>query len=210
MRTLLLASAALLLVALVPAGEAHTTQPAADGTHCITAGNLNEPITTYVKTGLDLIVRESLGAGTCDSGDRGDEVAGAHETLEAVLMAPNGAELKQDLRVQHGAVGRYSFTEPYILTEPGEYFVHVTGTLGGIAVDETILVGSGPVPAWGDHTFPAAGLGDPEDIESRVAALEAMALEHMPSEGETTPGLGVLALLGTVLVAAALVYNREQ
>jgi hypothetical protein len=197
-----------LLAALVaaPAASAHTTAPAADGAYCVTAGNLNEPVTTYVKTGLDLTIRAGLGAGTCSSADRGAEVAGAHESLQVTLLAPNGAELSQTLQPQFGSVGRYTFDEPYVLTETGEYFVHVTGTLGDDEIDVSVLVGSGPIPAFEDLTFPAAGLPSLQEIETRLAALEA----HTDEDEESSmPSPGVLWTVAVALVGAALLYQRR-
>lgn len=190
------------------AASAHTTAPVAGGAYCVTAGNLNEPVTTYVKTGLELIIREGLGAGTCASDDRGADVTGAHESLEATLIAPSGAELTQALQPQFGTVGRYTFEEPYVLTEPGEYHVHVTGTLGDQAVDETILVGSGPVPDWSDHTFPALGLPTMQEIDGRLSALEAH-MHEGDDEDSSIPGIGVLWVMTIAMVGAAMLYQRR-
>lgn len=207
---------AVLLVAafaltLAPTASAHTTVDTDDGRFFITAGNQNEPILTYTKTGLDLIVRENV------SGERGDEVPDLHRTLEVTLIAPNGDQMTMDLKTQFREVGRYEFVEPYVLTQPGEYFAQVTGEIDGTPVDQRILLGSGPVPAYDDLTFPhdvqtLQGLQERiAQLETEVTALQdevdAMKKAQADAGANEASAPGPVAL-GVVALAAVLLTRR--
>jgi len=82
MRPLPVLLAVLTLVLVVPAALGHATYPTDDGRFLITVGNLGEPVYTYQKSGLDLIIREN-------TTDRA-EVPGVDATLNATLVAPGG------------------------------------------------------------------------------------------------------------------------
>lgn len=158
--------AAIGLFLITPAALAHNTVETDDGVYFMTLGHANEPTTTWMKTGLDFTVREN------DGGERGDEVPGVQNTLTAVYISPGGEEMEGTLQLQHGAVGRYTFDEPLYLTEPGQYSLRLSGTIENSTVDGTYNV-SGPVPAWGEHTFPDVNAATNGELETRIADLEA-------------------------------------
>lgn len=201
---------------IVPAVQAHTTVGTPDGKYFLTVGNANEPVTTYVKTGLELTLTRN------ETGTRGAQVPGQHLNMTATLISPSGKERSMPLRTQFGSVGVYNFDKPYILTEPGEYFLRVGGNIEGnpVSISKT-LVGSGPVPAWEDAVFPAE-LMTPEQVEARLKQLEAenaalkaqvsslqsdvSSLKNAPKGNSPAPDL---ALLGLAAVGLVLVMRRR-
>lgn len=205
-RTLLMLSLlAFAWTALAPPAAAHTTVATTDGKYLVTAGNLNEPITTFTKTGLDLIVRANT---TNRPG-----ITGLHLTLTAVLTAPDGKDHTEPLESHFGKPGSYSFSEPYTLTQAGSYFLKVTGKINETNVDfARILVGSGPVPATEEHMFPDA-VQNPKQLQDRIAALEAenaalkadvealKAKSTVKGESPGVEGFVLLALVGVVGLA---------
>lgn len=210
--------AAIALLLIVPSVAAHNTVESDDGEYFITIGHSNEPTTTWMKTGLDLTIRENV------DGEGGDEVPGAHNTLTATYISPGGEEMTQPLETQHGAVGRYSFSDPFYLTEPGQYRLQLSGTIENTTVDGTYDV-SGPVPAWGEATFPDVNTmtnGELQDeiadlasqvaaLQSQVDQLEAEADAHADEgddAGTTTPGPGFV-LVALAMVALAFLARRQ-
>jgi len=212
---------AVLFVLLVPAASAHNTVPTDDGAYFLTVGHLNEPATTFMQSGLDLSVRVN------ESGERGAEVPDLHQTLSATLIAPDGTEMESGLRVQHGSVGRYSFENPYYLTQPGQYRLRLVGTIGETMVDGVYDV-SGPMQDKRDLWFPdedvptglelqqqAAALQTEVDaleaqvqvLESRIDAMETAGGGSTTEQGAPGPG-GLFVLLA--IVGAALVFARRR
>lgn len=199
-------------VLLAPAASAHTTVTTPDGKYFVTVGNLNEPITTFVKTGLDLVVRAN------NSGVRGAGIGGLQLTLNATLLAPNAKTLSQPLRAQFGVAGGYSFSEPYFLTQPGEYFLRLTGKINQTTVNfDRILVGSGPIPSMDALHFPDS-VSTPKEIEDRLAALEAenaalkadvAALKANGAAKGSAPGPDLL-VLGLVAAIGVFAFRRRR
>lgn len=205
---ILLASIAL------PAANAHTTVTTSDGKYFVTVGNLNEPVTTFMKTGLDLIVRAN------NSGVRGAGIGGLQLTLNATLIAPNDATLTEPLRTQFGVAGGYSFNEPYFLTLPGTYYLRLNGRINQTAVAfQQILVGSGPIPSMDELHFPG-NVSTPIRLEERLTVLESetaqlkaevatLRQQVKGSPQSAAPGLDLLGTLLVGLVAIALVRGRR-
>ncbi|MGB1585646.1 MAG: hypothetical protein ACPHID_01190 [Thermoplasmatota archaeon] len=188
------------LLLAVPMAGAHNTVQTDDGAYFLTVGHRSEPTATYLRSGLDLIIREN------NNGERGDEVPDLADQLQATVISPSGEELSQPLVKQYGAVGRYSFGDPYILTEPGQYQLRLVGTIGDTAVDGLYDI-SGPLDDFRDLTFPRTDVPTLLELQDRIAALEAEhahhAMEEAAEEGEDSPGVGMLALLvGLVGLAA--------
>lgn len=158
----LLATASLLLA---PTAMAHTSTTTDDGAYRIVVGNLNEPATTFMKTGLDLILQTNDEARSPVVTNPGN--------LTATLVAPDGVTtLTQGLHGQHGKPGSYTFESPYYLTQPGQYTLRLVGHIEGSPVDKTINV-AGPLTAMETVTFPDVGLSTPLDIDATIADLQA-------------------------------------
>jgi MYXO-CTERM domain-containing protein len=200
-----LLTAVLLLGALmvVPAAAAHVTYLTDDEAYVITVGQQGEPVYTFQRTNLDLIIRENT--------DERAEVGGVHETLTAVLIGPGGEELEGELSPQHGATGRYQFADGYTLTQPGVYTLRLTGTIGESTVDRVYDLPHA-IHSQSEVMFPDRGLDDLRALNARVADLETRLMQaetQAADNGEApAPGLALVALL--VLGLALLARRRAQ
>lgn len=199
---------------LVPAAMAHVTTETEDGQYFITTGQQGEPVYTFQTTNLDLTIREN------DNGERGDEVPDAHENLSAILIAPGGEELTDDLTPQFGETGRYEFENGYSLTQGGIYLLRLEGTIG-----ETDVTGEydmpGPIDDQSDVMFPDQGLPslrDVADLQARVDTLESEvdSLQAQTDggggpdyENGEAPGPGALLIVGLV-ASVALMLRRVR
>src|ERR1044072_8904428 len=157
---------ALALAATVPAASAHTSVFSADGKVRVVVGQLNEPVSTYAVSGLDVCFQENTTARAPIAGIN----AGA---ISATVRAPNAAELKQDLKAQFGRAGCFTFSEPYVLTQPGQYVVDLTASINGSALDGKSGAAGGAVVARSDITFPDSSVPSNAELQGKVAALEA-------------------------------------
>lgn len=211
----------ILLLLLVPAATAHTTVPAADDALCLTVGHTKEPITTYVRSGLDLIVSTNNNpGGQCASADRGDPVEAFHNAVtEATLIAPDGSEMDlMPLGRQHGEVGRFTGSDPYMLTAPGQYMLRLAGAWDGHDFTGTYQV-SDEVQDVGETYLPTLPTDTTLDaLASRIQALEdhmdAMMQAQMQMEdahkddGNTIPAPGAI-LAAAAIVGVALIARRR-
>lgn len=214
-RVIVLALALGSLLLLVPGAMAHVTTETDDGAYFITTGQQGEPVYTFQTTNLDLIIREN------DNGERGDEVAGAHENLTATLIAPGGQELTDELTTQFGATGRYEFENGFALTRPGVYTLGLEGMVGDTDVTGTYDM-PGPIEDQSDVMFPDEGLPNLRDLaelQDRVDALEAQVNEMEDNgnggnggngDGEQAPGPAALLIVGLVAVSVVLLRKKRQ
>lgn len=198
-RPLLLAAlVACAAVLLAPSLVAHTSVFSADGKVRVVVGQLNEPVSTYAVSGLDVCFQHNTTArpAIASADIRPDE-------LVATLRSPDGHELTNGLRAQFGRPGCYTFEEPYVLTRPGQYVVDLTGLVNGTAVAFSSITAGGPVVDRADITFPDE-VASAADLESRLAALEARMEVADDGDGKGAPaptaallvvGLGLLAVV---------------
>src|ERR1041385_8503304 len=192
---------ALALAATVPAASAHTSVFSADGKVRVVVGQLNEPVSTYAVSGLDVCFQENTTARAPIAGIN----AGA---ISATVRAPNAAELKQDLKAQFGRAGCFTFSKPYVLTQPGQYVVDLTATINGSAGNLRNVDAGGAVVDRSAITFPDATV--PSDaqlldqihaLQARVSALEA---EHQGSGDKKSPApVAAWMMVGLAALAAA-------
>lgn len=193
----LLATAVLLAV---PAASAHTAYTTADGKYRLAVGNLNEPVYTFVKTGLDVIITSNDTARTpFPISNPGD--------LTATLIAPDGHTLSQPLTKQFGTVNRLTFQEGYVLTQPGQYKVHLVGTINGTAIDATIN-DAGVLGDQKDITFPDTQVPSSLELASRVAALEQQvsamsASSSAPATHKSPAPVAAYLVIALAVLAAA-------
>jgi hypothetical protein len=200
----LLRAAALLALALaatVPAASAHTSVFSADGKVRVVVGQLNEPVSTYAVSGLDVCFQENTTARA--------PIAGINAgTLHATLRAPGGANLTQDLKAQFGRAGCFTFSEPYVLTQPGQYVVDLTATINGSAVAVKNVAAGGAVVDRADITFPDASVPSNAELQAKVTALEgrlaALEAEHQDSGDKKSPApVAAWMMVGLAALAAA-------
>lgn len=159
------AAIALALLAIAPAATAHSTYYSTDGKLRVVTGQLNEPVITYSKTGLDLCVTRTTTAR--------EPVTVDAAQATATLVSPNGQRLSQTLRGQFGRPGCYQFQDPYVLTVPGQYTIEVAGTINGTTVDLKGMLAGGAVGDQGIFTFPGTQVPSLEQLAARNQALEA-------------------------------------
>lgn len=169
-----LLATALLAAVLAPTAAAHTTVFSDDGRYRIVVGQLEEPVITRQKTGLDLCftlnttAREPVSIQVADF----QEPAG-----HATLVGPGGEELSGILRTQFGRPGCYQFEEPYVLTKPGQYTLSLKGQVNGTAIELSGVKAGGAVLDQDDLLFPAAAEPNGGSVEdAKGAPLPAAAL----------------------------------
>ena len=228
MRTLRFALAvAALALLLAPAATAHTSVFSADGKLRVVVGQLNEPVVTYAKSGLDVCFQANTTART--------PVAGVNPgAITVSLIAPSGARLTQPLAAQFGRTGCFQFQDPYVLTEAGQYTADLQGTVNGTAFSFTRVIAGGAVDNVTAVTFPATSVmtnehltkakadkAELEGLRTRVQQLEAdkAALENRVKALEQARATGTgtakespmpVALLVLGLLAALAVARRRS
>lgn len=212
---------ACLLAALVlaPVACAHSVQSA--GGRAFVVGLLNEPVTTNMKTGLDLCVQ------TADASHAAAPIDTA--AFQVWLIAPSGVNMSMPLAAQYGRLGCYTFAKPVILTEAGQYSVEIHGAVNGSDVDLDDVKAGGAVSAAPALTFPDLNVPDNvqlrnqtrslqdqvtqlreqlSQLDGRMAALQkAMASPTAPAKGSPAPAAAWAAL---VLVALAVAVRRNR
>lgn len=201
-----LALVALFALLLAPVASAHQAAYSVDNKYRFSVGHLNEPITTYVKTGLDLSL-------TLNDASRTAIPQLNPGNLTATLVAPDGNHLSLPLQNQFGTVNHFTFTQPYILTQSGVYHLTVTGLVFGSAVNfENVAVGSTtPVPAMSNVTFPASKVATNLELQDQVTALQARiaALEAKPT-AKGAPGVDAMPAMVLLLLATVAVVARRR
>lgn len=203
-KTLLALLLALGVSLAAPTALAHKTAYTPDGGIKIVWGFLNEPATTFSKTGLDLILTDNA---------TGAPIAGAETTLRATLRLAD-QQHAFELRAQHGQQGRY--TDVVTLTRPGLYVLHLSGTINGTAVDIAIP-GAHAIEGIEETYFPPMQSSEARiaALEQQVAALDAKVkaasstpakVTEQPTKGVPAPGLFGLVALAAL---AAIVLRRR-
>ena len=206
-RLLLLLGVAALAAALVaPAATAHSPAFSADDRVRASIGLLNEPVSTYMSTGLDICFTQNTTASPRPALTVSDLAA-----LTATLTAPSGATFTRDLSGQFGRTGCVTFNQPLVLTEPGQYKVALSGSINGTTFAATGINAGGAVRDRNDITFPGSGLESDEELQERIDALEARiaTLEAPGSDDEKGAPLPVAAWLIVGLAALAAVRRMK-
>jgi hypothetical protein len=189
---------ALAVALLAPGAAAHTSVFTADGNVRAVIGQLNEPVSTYAVSGLDVCFQANTTART--------PIAAVQPgALSATLKAPNGQTLHQDLKAQFGRPGCLTFAAPYVLTQAGQYTVDLSGDVNGSAIAVTNVAAGGAVLDRTDITFPDAQVPSNLDLQARIATLEHQvgALSTTSSATHKSPA-PVAAYLMIALAALAM------
>lgn len=158
----------LLAVLVAPAASAHTAVFSADNKVRGSVGLLNEPVSTYAVTGLDVCFSQNTATTPRPAVNVGN--AGA---LTATLRAPDGTVHEADLEVPFGRPNCVTFADPLVLTQPGQYSVDLAGSINGTTFDAKDIAAGGAVLDRGNITFPATGVLSDVQLADRIAALEA-------------------------------------
>jgi hypothetical protein len=168
-RLLPVALVAAFALLLVPLASAHSPAYSADNHVRAVIGQLNEPVSTYAVSGLDICF-------TTNPADATKRVALAVANpgdFSATLTAPNGLTLHQDLKGQFGRTGCLTFAEPYVLTQPGQYFVALSGAFNGTTFAATGITAGGAVVDRANITFPDSSVASDQALQARIDALQA-------------------------------------
>ena len=199
MRTFTVAALTLTAVALfvAPTASAHTAIYSADNKVRGSVGLLNEPVSVDALTGLDICFTQNVATSPRPNVDVGSPGA-----LTAVLHAPTGATLEKALKVQTGKPNCVTFTDPFVVTQPGQYTVDLSGAINGTTISVTAVAAGGAVRPRSDFTFPDSNLQSSAQLQARVSALETKIadLEKRPAPTASAP----LAMAGLVGLAALL------
>lgn len=186
--------AALVAVALalaVPTASAHTAIFSDDEQVRGSVGLLNEPVSTYAVTGLDVCFSQNTGAPRAPV-----NVADA-ANFTVTLRAPSGAVHSAAVEVPFGRANCITFETPLVLTEPGQYLVDLSGSINGTTFDVEGVKAGGEVIPREEITFPDEVSSD-ADLEARIAALEASAEDD---KGIPAPAAALTFALLAVLAA---------
>lgn len=209
-----------LLAVSMGTASAHKTVTTEDGLTKVTWGFLNEPATTFTKSGLDLILRDNATNGGIPGGvaNLTGELRYGDEKIDLVLAPQHGRE----------AEGRYT-SQVITLARPGLYTLYLKGSINGSAIDMAIP-GAHETHDISDTLFPKGAFdpytpatGDTSALEGEIAALKARiaALEAKANtqastpatvkpETSDTPAPGLVALLAGVAVAAVVLARRTR
>lgn len=195
---------ALLLIA-APLASAHTAVYSADGNVRASVGLLNEPVSTYAVTGLDVCFSENT------TSPRPPVNVGNPGAFTATLTAPDGTVHAADLEIPFGKPNCLTFADPMVLTQPGQYLVALTGSINGTTFAATGIKAGGEVLDRAALTFPNQGIASNLDLMNQMTALQArlaaVEAEQAKEEGQFAPGAPLAAL--TILLAALVAVRRR-
>jgi hypothetical protein len=182
--------AALALALAAPAASAHTAVFSADEKVRGSIGLLNEPVSTYAVTGLDVCFSENTGA------PRAPVAVADAADFTVTLRAPSGAVHSAAVEVPFGRPNCLTFETPLVLTEPGQYLVDLSGSINGTTFDVKGVNAGGKVLPRENITFPDTVSSD-ADLEARIAALEAASDKGIPAPAAALT-FALLAVLAAV------------
>ena len=203
----LMIALALALLLLPSAAQAH--EPRQVGKYDFVVGWFVEPAFAGEKNGLDLRITDR---------ETKEPVTDAQQSLEAMVLF-GGQSQPLELRGVHNQPGHY--TSDVVPTQVGYYRFHITGALGGEAVDETFDSADGhfsEVESLSAIQFPAVATASeatapaPADQTlARAADLRAQTAEEAASTAQT---LAIAALivggLGLVLGVVSMLNSKRS
>lgn len=192
---------ALAVALLAPMAAAHTAVYSADNRVRGSIGLLNEPVSTYAVTGLDVCFSENTAA------PRAPIAIANPGDFTATLKSPSGKTHTATLEVPFGRANCLTFEHPMVLTEPGQYLVDLSGILNGTTIDVTDIKAGGEVIDRGEITFPEALASDAE-MQQRITALEAK-VASLEADGGDGRGIPAPAAALTFVLLAVLAATRR-
>ena len=203
----LLLVTALAVAVAAPAASAHTAIYSADNRVRGSVGLLNEPVSTYAVTGLDVCFTHNTAASPRTP------INGINPgNFTATLTSPSGETHTAALEVPFGRANCLTFEDPLVLTEAGQYLVALSGALNGTTIDVTGIKAGGEVVDREEITFPATVASD-EELQDRIAALEAKvatleADEHGEDDDDERGAPAPVGALTFVLLAVLAASRR--
>jgi hypothetical protein len=191
-------SAALLLtlitgVAIPPRpASAHETRAVAAGKYEMVVGFIVEPALEGQKNGLDLRVRVP--------GTPATPVLGVEKTLQwEITHVATNKTATFPIRTIFNDPGHY--TADLILTAPGQYRFRFSGTIEGVAINETFTSGE-----RFSNVEPSEELQFPEQI-SEAQAIEGAALDAQAVADEAADTASTARMLGLVAIALSVMMG---
>jgi hypothetical protein len=204
-RLVLVLAAVTALALSAGTGAAHATAYSPDGKIRFTYGHLDEPVYTFQKTGLDLILRDNATGASLPGYEYPSGGGPAKLTVKYRYGGPGGPELNitEEFRGQHGNPGRYTY--PIMFTQPGSYYLLVSGVINGTLYSME-LAPAHEIESIDAIMWPQV-YGTNADLQREIDALKAE-VASLKNGGATAegnaPGVGgllTLGLLGLALVA---------
>jgi hypothetical protein len=216
---------AALLVTMVVSASANAHVVKQFGTYSVAIGWLHEPTYVGVENAVQVVVKDQSDKPVNDlqSGDLAVVVSAAGQQTAALPLQPSF-----DPDTGLGTPGEYDAS--IIPTEVGDYTFHLTGSIHGQTIDETVTSSDqtfNSVTAGTEVQFPVKlpGLGDLTTLIQRVdgrvtaantAAAQAQQAANQASDnanralitGVIVGGLGVLLGLAGLLVGLRLSRRR--
>lgn len=173
----------------------------------LTFGGADEPVITNERMWLELDIVDN---------ETGEPVTNQTDTLNISVQKPGQEKVELDVSEKHGEPGVYETA--VIFTEPGEYVVHVEGSIEGTAVHTHFE------KEVHDHTelrYPrnaSQSVGNESgsaETESRGSGADTGSQtdenDARPSQSTFNPGFGaVITALGVLTVVGGLYMFRRR
>lgn len=196
---------ALLCLLLLPAAQAHTAVESGDGRVRASVGLLDEPVSTYAVTGLDLCFTQNT-----QEAPR-PPVSGLNPgNLSATLRSPSNESFAAALEIPFGRPNCVTFANPLVLTEPGQYLVDFRGTVDGSPFEARGVKAGGEVVDRAAITFPDTDVPSDAELRDELAAVraEVAALRADAQDEDRGAPMPAAALLLAAVVALAAALRR--
>lgn len=179
---LVVGTVALLLVGAVGPVAAHETQEV-EG-YEVTFGGADEPLITGERMWLEFEIVDA------ESGEPAENLS---ENLTASVQTSGHEKTPLELSAKHGERGVYE--APVVFTQPGDYVVHLEGTIDGADVHTHF---EKEVQDRADLEYPATDSdADTSGNESQTEENETQSAGF--ASGPTLAGVGAVALVAAVL-----------
>ena len=203
----LMIALALALLLLPSTAVAH--EPRQVGKYDFVVGWFVEPAFAGEKNGLDLRITDRATK---------EPVTDAQQTLEAAVLF-GGQSRPLELRGVHNQPGHY--TSDVVPTQVGHYRFHITGALGGEAVDQTFDSadgGFGEVESLSGIQFPAVAAASeataPAPADQALARAADLRAQAAAEAASTALTLAIAAVsvggLGLVLGVVSMVNSKRS
>ena len=203
----LMIALALALLLLPSAAQAH--EPRQVGKYDFVVGWFVEPAFAGEMNGLDLRITDR---------ETEEPVTDAHQTLTAAVLF-GGQSQPLELRGIHNQPGHY--TSDVVPTQVGYYRFHITGALGGEAVDETFDSADGhfsEVESLSAIQFPAVATASeataPAPADQTLARAADLRAQTAAEAASTAQTLAIAALivggLGLVLGVVSMLNSKRS
>ncbi|MBZ6496605.1 FixH family protein [Natrinema longum] len=187
-RLVVVGTIAVLLVGAVGPAVAHETR-AIDGNE-ITFGGADEPLVTGDRMWLEFSVVDA---------ESGDPVETHAANLTVSVQTGDHEKRALEVSEKHGEPGVYE--APVVFTDPGDYVVHLEGSLDGTDVHthfETTVHDHTDLEYPGDATADEASDGDTDENRTQAAGL-----------GSDLTVAAVVGAIGLLATGVAILLRRQ-